>query len=113
MLRHIKTLGMDEEEAKADYARHNQEVLEYVKANKVLKKRLMSEYIRTIRVRSACPFRGLRCWHPVTGARRGTLKDIKSMHVTPLPELDSVQFSFARSWVTMYNVPQVVHCVAS
>lgn len=35
MLRHIKTLEMEEEEAKADYARHNKEVLEHVGADKV------------------------------------------------------------------------------
>lgn len=39
MLKHIKTLGMDEEEAKADYARHNEEVLAHVRANKVETKR--------------------------------------------------------------------------
>eukprot|EP00903_Cladosiphon_okamuranus_P017623 g16233.t1 len=36
MLRHIRTLEMDEEEAKADYARHNKEVLEHVGADKLL-----------------------------------------------------------------------------
>lgn len=36
MVRHIKTLEMDEEDAKADYARHNEEVLAHVNPDKVL-----------------------------------------------------------------------------
>ena len=36
MLRHIKTLEMDEEEAKADFARHNAEVLAHVNPDKVI-----------------------------------------------------------------------------
>lgn len=35
MIRHIKTLEMDEKEAKADYARHNNEVLAHVHPDKV------------------------------------------------------------------------------
>eukprot|EP00752_Nemacystus_decipiens_P014589 g12992.t1 len=35
LLRHIKTLSMGEEDAKADYARHNKEVLAYVQAKKL------------------------------------------------------------------------------
>lgn len=36
MNRHINTLSMSEEEAKADYARHNEEVLAHVDPDKVL-----------------------------------------------------------------------------
>ncbi len=38
MVHHIRTLDMDEEEAKADYARHNKEVLVHVDADKVCDK---------------------------------------------------------------------------
>ena len=37
MILHIKTCRMNEQEAKADYVRHNQEVLEHVPPSKVKK----------------------------------------------------------------------------
>ncbi|CAM9988281.1 unnamed protein product [Pylaiella littoralis] len=36
MLQHIKTLGMEEEDAKVDYLRHNKEVLAHVQADQLL-----------------------------------------------------------------------------
>lgn len=36
MLLHVKTLTMDEQDAKADYIRHNKEVLAHVSPDKVL-----------------------------------------------------------------------------